>query len=130
MKRCFSLFIIGGIGYSLLEILWRGYTHPSMTVLGGICFVGIDWINKRFKQCTKALRALCCAGFITVAEFLSGLLLNRWLKLGVWDYSNLKLHIMGQVSLLFSVLWFCISYLAIFLLDVSARNREKRACRF
>ena len=33
-----SVFSIGAAGYSLLEILWRGNTHWTMTLAGGICF--------------------------------------------------------------------------------------------
>ena len=35
-----SVFSIGAAGYSLLEILWRGNTHWTMTLAGGICFMG------------------------------------------------------------------------------------------
>ena len=40
-----SVFSIGAAGYSLLEILWRGNTHWTMTLAGGICFVGIHLAN-------------------------------------------------------------------------------------
>lgn len=40
-----SVFSIGAVGYSLLEILWRGNTHWTMTLAGGICFVGIHLSN-------------------------------------------------------------------------------------
>ena len=33
------LFIIGGFTYYMIEILWRGYSHWSMFILGGICFL-------------------------------------------------------------------------------------------
>ena len=124
MKRCFFLFLIGGAGYSLLEILWRGYTHPSMTVLGGICFAAMDFMNRKFCHRALVFRAVCCAGFITFAEFLSGLLLNRYLKLGVWDYSGMKYNLLGQISLLYSVLWFCLSYLLLFVLDRIAKKQK------
>ena len=37
-KTNFVLFGIGALGYGLIEILWRGYTHYSMLTAGGICF--------------------------------------------------------------------------------------------
>ena len=37
-KLCF-LFYLGGMCYAGLELLWRGFSHGSMFVLGGICFV-------------------------------------------------------------------------------------------
>ena len=33
------LFLFGGVGYGLVELIWRGRTHPSMVITGGICFL-------------------------------------------------------------------------------------------
>ena len=33
------LFLFGGIGYSFIEVLWRGFTHWSMFLLGGFCYL-------------------------------------------------------------------------------------------
>ena len=41
----FILFLIGGGIYLAIELWWRGYSHPSMFVLGGICFVFVGLIN-------------------------------------------------------------------------------------
>ena len=38
-KEKIVLFSIGAMGYGLIEILWRGYTHWSMLTAGGICFM-------------------------------------------------------------------------------------------
>ena len=46
IKRFFLLFFIGGALYGLIEILWRGYTHPSMPVLGGLCFFWLDKLRR------------------------------------------------------------------------------------
>ena len=86
--------------------------------------MAIDFINRKFCHRALVFRAVCCAVFITMAEFLSGLLLNRYLKLGVWDYSGMKYNLLGQVSLLFSILWFCLSYLLLFVLDKIANKRK------
>ena len=109
MKRCFFLFLIGGIGYNLLELFWRGRTHPSMTVLGGFCLVGIYEIHERSGTVPLIVKALLSAVFITAAEFLTGLFVNLCLGLDVWDYSGLPFQFMGQVSLYFSCLWFVLS---------------------
>ena len=39
------LFLIGGLAYCWIEILWRGHTHWTMGVLGGFCFVIIGGLN-------------------------------------------------------------------------------------
>lgn len=109
MKRkcmCFvSLFAIGGLGYNMIELLWRGHSHWSMFFLGGTCFHLIGRIGKRARRYGVLAVGAACSAAVTVAEFLSGCLLNlRW-KLNVWDYSHMYGNIRGQVCLLYSVLW-------------------------
>ena len=51
------LGILFGLIYVLLEILWRGYSHWTMFIVGGFCGICIDLINeitpnmKLWKQC-------------------------------------------------------------------------------
>ena len=40
------LFVTGGLVYMSLELLWRGYTHWTMGILGGICFIYLGLINE------------------------------------------------------------------------------------
>ena len=40
------LFITGGTIYGMIEMLSRGYTHWTMGVLGGICFICLGLINE------------------------------------------------------------------------------------
>ena len=46
------LAVIGGVVYMGIETLWRGYTHWSMGVLGGVCFalIGLLVSGKKRKQ--------------------------------------------------------------------------------
>lgn len=44
------LFLVGGLLYGSIEILWRGYTHPSMIVVGGIGFLLVGGINDWFPR--------------------------------------------------------------------------------
>ena len=101
-----SVFTAGSGLYGLTEILWRGYTHWTMLIVGGLCFLFI-YIHELF-ACTKNIFRRCLAGaaIITAVEFVSGCIINLYLKWEVWDYSNLKPHLFGQVCLLYSVLWF------------------------
>ncbi len=111
------VFLIGAVGYPLLELLWRGRTHPSMAVLGGMCFLLIFFINIRFSGSSLFFRAMLCTAGITGAEFISGILLNRILALDVWDYSGQPFHILGQICPLYSVLWFLLSLFLLCVLD-------------
>ena len=38
-KKDLLLFPIGSAGYGLVETLWRGHTHWTMLVAGGVCFL-------------------------------------------------------------------------------------------
>ena len=65
---------------------------------------------------------LISAGIITGIELVTGLIVNVALKWHVWDYSALPLNIAGQVSLVFSVVWFFLALPAL-LLDSFLRRR-------
>lgn len=94
----------------MVEILWRGRTHWTMALLGGLCFVLIGELNEHIPWETPLWKqGLIGSCIVTSLEFVFGLVLNVYLNLGVWDYSNLPLNIMGQVSILFSFLWIFVS---------------------
>ena len=106
-----SLLFLAGSGlYPLLEVLWRGYSHASMALAGGVCLLLINAVCCE-KMKKRSLPARCAIGslIITVVEFLFGLLVNRVLHLHVWDYSALPLNIMGQICLPFSLIWFVLT---------------------
>lgn len=112
------LFFVGGLVYYLIEILYRGFSHPSMFVLGGICFILCGLINELYSWDTPLIAQQgICAIIITVLEFVFGVVLNLILKLNVWDYSALPFNILGQVCLPFIVIWFFLSLVAILLDD-------------
>lgn len=112
------LFDLGGMIYFIIEILWRGYSHPSMFILGGICFVLIGLINEYFDWDMPLWKQMLISTIlITMLEFLFGVILNIKLGLGIWNYSNLRFNILGQVSLGYSILWLFLSLPAIFLDD-------------
>lgn len=112
------LLLIGGMAYCGIEMLYRGHTHWTMFVVGGLCFLFCGLMNEVFKWETPLwLQMSICAVGITTIEFISGVIINIIFKLNVWDYSNLPLNILGQVSLLFAFLWFWLSLVAIILDD-------------
>ena len=111
------LGILFGLIYVLLEILWRGYSHWTMFIVGGLCGICIDLINeitpnmKLWKQC------LLGASITILIEFMSGCILNLYLNLNIWDYSNLPFNILGQVCPQFFILWVILSVPCIYLGD-------------
>ncbi len=107
-----GVFLIGGLLYTLIECLWRGRSHWSMFVLGGVCFRVIGEIHLRLNRCRLWMRCSLCAFAITLLEFLCGCLVNRRWRLGVWDYSRMPFNIKGQVCLLYTLLWGLLSAVA------------------
>lgn len=105
LKVCLKLLVlavIGGAIYVGIEMLWRGHSHPSMFILGGLCFISIGLINELFPwELGIVWQALIGGTMVTCLEFITGVIVNIWLKLGVWDYSGLPLNILGQVCLPF-----------------------------
>lgn len=115
--RNFIIFLIFGVSYYLLEILWRGYSHWTMIIVGGLCGLLIGLINEITPKMNTVLQMLLGSIIVTILEFTAGCVLNIWLGLGIWSYTNLPFNILGQVSLLFSILWFLLSYIVIWLDD-------------
>ena len=108
------LFLVGGLIYCGIEMLWRGHTHWTMLIVGGLCFLFCGSINELFDMDMPIwIQMLICAAGITVIEFIAGIILNIILQLNVWDYSNQPFNILGQICLLYSFLWFLLSLLAI-----------------
>jgi len=117
-KKSFILFLIGGIIYFCIELIWRGHSHASMFILGGICFIAIGAINEFIPWNIGLLwQSIIGACIVTILEFITGLIVNIWLKLGVWDYSNLPFNIMGQICLPFFFAWIAVSMIAIVIDD-------------
>ena len=54
---------------------------------------------------------------ITFYEFIFGVILNIWLGLNIWDYSNLPFNILGQICIPFSTIWYFLSIIGICLDD-------------
>ena len=116
--KYFILFIIGGFLYYCIEILWRGYSHWTMFLLGGLCFILIGGLNNYIPwEMSIIKQGVIGALIVTSLEFIFGLVLNLYLNLGIWDYSNMPFNILGQICLLFSIAWFFLSLVAIFIDD-------------
>ena len=112
------LFLLGGYIYYGIEILWRGYSHYSMIICGGICFIyaglqneQVEWDYPFWKQVLRV------EAFILSAEFITGCIVNLWLGLNVWDYSGLPGNILGRTCPQFALLFLPLSAIAIVIDD-------------
>ena len=105
LKKYALLFAIGAVGYAAIETIWRGHTHWSMMIAGGICFILFSVISELMNGKSILLRAGACAIAITAVEFVFGVIFNLLLGMSVWDYSDMPLNILGQICPTFTLLW-------------------------
>lgn len=113
------LFWFGGSFYVTLEVIYRQYSHISMLILAGLVFIIIDLLNEIWGwETSLILQILVGTVIATIGEFITGCVVNLWLGLNVWDYSNLPFNLYGQVCLQFMLIWMPIILLAIVLGDV------------
>ena len=117
-----GLFLSCGFIYCMIEILFRGWSHWSMFVLTG--FLGVfcvDSINNTLSfDCDYIVQILISTILCTIGEGISGIILNVWLQLNVWDYSKMAFgtFFFGQCNVIFCVAWaLIIGLFAIFYCD-------------
>lgn len=112
------LLILGGSIYYGIELLWRGHSHITMFFVGGLCFIAIGLINEIFRWDMLFWYQLIIGDIIVlIIEFISGMYLNVYLGLTIWDYSNLPFNIYGQICIPFALLWLPVIAFAIVLDD-------------
>ena len=124
--RKIIMFFVGGMGYGLIEILWRGYTHPSMLAAGGICFSFFGYLSEKLQNKSILLKAVLGSGFVTFIELSFGIVFNIILKQNVWNYSNRFLNFKGQICPLYSVFWLVLSLVFIPLAQKVNRALQNR----
>ena len=116
-----GLFLSCGFIYCMIEILFRNWSHWSMFVLAG--FLGVfcvDSINNVLSfDCDYIVQILISTILCTIGEGISGIILNVWLQLNVWDYSKMTFgtFFFGQCNVLFCFAWMLIISIIIFYCD-------------
>ena len=114
-----GMFFLGGGSYVALELLWRGRSHVSMFLAGGLCFLLLGKLGKIKPRLPLWLRCLLGAGIVTAVELGVGLLANR--DYTVWDYRQMPCNFRGQICLVYSLLWIPVSLLGMGLHALTAR---------
>ena len=117
------LWFWGGTIYFLLEVAWKTATGKpemiswTMLVLAILLTIAVERCGEQLPWAVPLwLQALACAALVTAAELAAGLILNVWLGLGVWDYSDLPGNFMGQICPQFAAIWFglCLVFIPAF----------------
>ena len=106
LKKNIMIFLIGAIGYGLMETLFRGFTHWTMLFTGGVVFVILYHVYSKNENAPLWQKCLTGAFIITMVELAVGCIINLWLGWNVWDYSGYSYNFLGQICLVFTLLWF------------------------
>lgn len=112
------LMLFGGALYCLAELMFRGRTHPSMWLCGGICISFVYLVSVKLNGANIFKLAFISCIIITTTELVFGYIFNILLLQNVWDYTALKGNFLGQICIPFSIIWFIASIPSIY------------ACRF
>ena len=88
-----------------------------MFLVGGICFILIGLINEITPKIALLKQMGMSAIIITLIEFISGCILNIWLGLNIWDYTDEPFNLLGQINLKHSLYWFLLSSVGIIIDD-------------
>ena len=100
--RWLGAAVLGGIGYPLLEMVWRGRTHPAMALAGAVCLPFLR-VCARIPL-PRPVRALVGAAGIVGVEAAVGMGCNRDYR--IWDYRRLPCNFRGQICANYACLWY------------------------
>lgn len=119
INKSILLFLVGYCTYISIEVTYRNISYPIMGICGGLAILLLDKINDNISwNVDLCLQGLCGSALITFFELIIGeIALHTSLLPVMWDYSNVSLNFDGVICLPFSIVWFFLSILAIFLAD-------------
>lgn len=119
MLERMMLFVLGGGGYLGIELAWRGTSHWTMFLAGGVCLCLLQGL---------AVRPVCLplaagAGAVAVSglEVCIGLACRELLHVAVWDYSAEWGNLAGLVCPRYCLYWFLLCGWVILVLRVARR---------
>lgn len=126
MKKYLFVFGLGFVVYPVIEIAYRGYTHFSMAVTGGVAVSALYAYHLHRPYASIIRKSMVGSLIITGIELIAGIIVNMILKLNVWDYSDCLLNLWGQICLPFSIMWFFLSMLFFILCPKLQRQMRKQ----
>lgn len=109
------IFTIGGVLYGMAEYVWRGRTHWTMLICGGICVAVMYGITAA--ACPLWTKCLLSAAMICMVELVCGCIVNLRLGWHVWDYSSMALNFKGQICVPYALLWLALSVPAMIVME-------------
>ena len=119
MLERMSIFLLGGGGYLAIELAWRGTSHWTMFLAGGICLCFLQWLAAL--RLALPLAAGAGAMGTSTLEVLIGLICREFLHVAVWDYSNEWGNLAGLICPRYCFYWFVLCGWVILVLRVTRR---------
>lgn len=118
------LWVWTGTLYFFIEVAWKTANGRPDTISWTMLLLAI-FLAVPLERCGAEvpwnmpliIQAIICTCAITAAEFCAGCVLNLWLRLDIWDYSNMAWNVLGQICPQFIAAWFILSIFAIIMLD-------------
>ena len=110
------LFVMGGLVYCGIELMWRERTHISSFIMGGTAILVVGGLNEGYDWDMPVwYQMLLSSLFITAMEYVVGINFNA--DYHIWDYRELWLNVDGQICLGYSLLWGLLGLVGILLDD-------------
>lgn len=113
------LFLLGGGGYLAIELAWRGASHWTMFLAGGICLCVLQALAVR--PVCLPLAAGAGAAAVSGLEVCIGLACREVLHIAVWDYSAEWGNLAGLVCPRYCLYWFLLCGWVILVLRAARR---------
>lgn len=119
IMKYYILFCVGFCTYSVIEVLFRGYTYFTMGVTGAIAFITIDKINNKISwDLDIILQGFIGSIIVTLLELIIGIYCIYKNIPPMWDYSSMPLNYKGVICVPFSIIWIFVSILGILVADL------------
>lgn len=104
-------FAAGAALYPLIELGWRGRSHPAMALAGGLSLCAMRRLHRAMKNRPLWQPSLLGGLTVTGMEYAFGVLFNR--RYQIWDYRRAPLNLHGQICLPYLLGWCALSAAAI-----------------
>lgn len=107
------LLLVGALGYGLIEVFWRGYTHWSMLIAGAIGLCVIDYLDENSAGLGDWGKAWLSSLILLSMELIIGVAVNIYGGGRVWDYSTMPYNFLGQICLYYALIWLLLARIAL-----------------
>lgn len=114
MLERMALFFLGGSGYMAIELAWRGASHWTMFLAGGICLCLLRPLA--VSRWPLPLAAGTGAVGVSALELVMGGISRSLLHVVVWDYSTEWGNLAGLICPRYTFYWFLLCGWVIFVL--------------